>query len=184
MKTFLVWLDDNCEAALIKLILGFTSVVIFCQVIARYVFQSSLSWSEEICRYLFVWLIYLGISYAVKLDRHIRMDSLIALNILPDAGKKAVCLLSDFIFLAFAVIIAGVGYSVAALIAHRGQITAATELPMWLVYAAVPVGYALCTFRLLRRILYRLRHLGDDFTVFSRPQGNLAAGESKEGARP
>lgn len=162
------WIDENFEAIFIKVILAFTSVVIFCQVIARYVFDSSFSWSEEVCRYLFIWLIYLGVSYAVKQDKHIRVDTLTALNILPETGKKIVSLLADFIFLGFAIMVAKIGYSVAMLIARRGQITAATELPMWLIYLAVPLGYTLCTFRIIQRLVHCFKHWKSDFATFSR----------------
>ncbi len=168
MKAILHWLDDNFEAIFIKIILAVTSVVIFAQVIARYVFDSSFSWSEEISRYLFVWMIYLGISYAVKMDKHIRVDTLVALDILPDKGKKIVCLIADFIFLIFAILIASIGYQVVGIIARRGQITASTELPMWLVYLAVPLGYTLCTVRLLQRLAHCFRHFNSDFNTFNR----------------
>ncbi len=44
------------------------------QVIWRYVFNNSLSWSEELSRYLFAWLIFVGASIAVKENTHIRVD--------------------------------------------------------------------------------------------------------------
>ena len=172
MKAVLHWLDENFEAIFIKIILASASLIIFCQVIARYVFDSSFSWSEEVSRYAFIWMIYLGVSYAVKMDKHIRVDSLTAFNILPDKGKKSVCLLADFIFLGFAIAIAKIGFSVAYLIASRGQITAATEIPMWVVYLAVPTGYSLCCFRLVQRIVHCFRHFNSDFATFNRQPAN------------
>ncbi len=166
MRKIIKWLDENFEATLIKVILAVTSVTIFAQVIARYVFDSSFYWSEEICRYLFVWMIYMGVSYAVKLDKHIKVDTLIALNILPLAGKKIITVISDIIFLVFALFIANIGFSVAALIARRNQITAATELPMWLVYIAVPLGYSLCIVRLIQRMVHYYKNRNADFNTF------------------
>ncbi|SKA67075.1 TRAP transporter small permease [Desulfobaculum bizertense] len=170
----LKWLDDNLEAFFMVTFLGLASVFIFVQVVARYVFESSFSWSEEVSRYMFIWLIYLGISYAVKTDSHIKVDALLTRDFLSDVQKKLLCILSDLIFLAFSTTVAYVGYQVAHLIARRGQITAATEIPMWIIYLAVPVGYSLCTFRLLQTLVHRFRHFHSDFKVFYRqvPSGD------------
>lgn len=179
MLSVLKWLDNNFEAIFIKIILGATSVIIFAQVIARYVFDSSFSWSEEISRYLFIWMIYLGVSYAVKQDKHIKVDTLVALDILPTVGKKIITVIADIIFLVFAILIAKIGFSVAALIGRRGQITGATELPMWLVYIAVPLGYALCSIRLIQRLVHYYRHRNADFNTFcGRAPENAGTAES------
>ncbi len=43
------------------------------QVFNRYVLQSSLDWSEELARYLFIWAVYVGCSYATQMDRHLEV---------------------------------------------------------------------------------------------------------------
>ena len=48
--------------------------LLFVQVVSRYVFNHSLSWSEELARYIFIWQVWLGSSYCVKENRHIRID--------------------------------------------------------------------------------------------------------------
>ena len=57
------------EWALCALLIG-TVVVTFTQVLSRYVFQTSLAWSEELARYLFMWLASLGAAYAFKTRSH------------------------------------------------------------------------------------------------------------------
>ena len=177
------FLDKYAEAGLMILFMGVTSVIIFAQVIARYGFQSSLSWSEEVSRYMFIWLIYLGISYAVKTDRHIRGDILLTSNLLSETGKKILCLIADCIFLGFAIVMAYIGFEVASVVARRGQITASTEIPMWVIYLAVPLGYALCTIRLVQRLRHCIRHFRSSFTVFNRqvPTEEWAAMGTGEG---
>ena len=51
-------------------------VVIFVQVIMRYVFHSSLTWSEELGKFLFVWISWLGISIGEKRGEHIKITML------------------------------------------------------------------------------------------------------------
>lgn len=52
--------------------------VIFTQVVMRFVFNNSLSWSEEFARYLFVWFSWMGVSAGVKDNDHLKVDILAA----------------------------------------------------------------------------------------------------------
>ena len=54
--------NENLEAIPLILLTVVMTVLIFVQVIMRYVLQSSLSWSEELARYLFIWMAYFAIS--------------------------------------------------------------------------------------------------------------------------
>ena len=67
---------DNAEEYLLVGSLAFNVVLVFFQVVMRYVFQNSLSWSEELARYIFLWQTWLGASYAVKEHRHLRVEML------------------------------------------------------------------------------------------------------------
>ena len=78
----LKWIDDHFEEALISIIICVISVLMMAQIILRSFFSASLSWSDETCRYLFIWAAGLGISYATKNEAHLRMD------ILPNLFKK------------------------------------------------------------------------------------------------
>lgn len=55
--------------------LGVIIVLIFSQVVARYLFNQPQAWIEELCTYLFIWVVFLGAGAAMKLDRHIRVAS-------------------------------------------------------------------------------------------------------------
>ena len=48
--------------------------LVFIQVIMRYIFNNSLSWSEELVRYIFIWQIWLGASVGAKNNDHIRIE--------------------------------------------------------------------------------------------------------------
>lgn len=61
--------------------------IVFIQVIMRYILGHSLSWSEELTRYMFVWLIYLGVNLGIKGDMQIKIDVL-DLALKGSAGKS------------------------------------------------------------------------------------------------
>ena len=64
----------------------FTSILLFVNVILRYVFHNSIYWAEELVRYLMVWLIFFGGSQVVRKEGHIRVD--IVLRALPPKGQR------------------------------------------------------------------------------------------------
>ena len=73
---FLKLLDQYFEEVIVIILLGTMTFLVGLQVIMRYVMQDSLSWSEELARYVFIWMVNIGISYGVKKNRHISIDFL------------------------------------------------------------------------------------------------------------
>ena len=69
MKKALQWLDENLEEVLLVIALAAMAVIMGIQVIARYIFGASLSWSEELTRYIFIWAGFLSVSYCTKKSR-------------------------------------------------------------------------------------------------------------------
>lgn len=63
------------EAAVGILLLAGVIALVFSQVVARYLFDQPQAWIEELCTYMFIWIVFLGASAAMKLDRHIRVAS-------------------------------------------------------------------------------------------------------------
>jgi len=153
--TIIKWLDEHLEEAIIFVALSAMSIIIAVQVLMRYGFDASLSWSEEVARYLFIWLIYIGISYGVKKNAHVAVTALdLALS---DKAQRTLKLLSSIVFLLFAIAIVYYGGQVCAKIARLGQEAPATGLEMWLVYLAVPTGFTLTCFRLVQRLYFMIR---------------------------
>lgn len=124
------------------------------QVLTRYAFGDPSTWSEEISRYLFVWVIFLSGSYAVQENAHIRIDSVV--HLWPMKIRKRVLLLGDFIWLAASIAILVISYRWVKMQAGMGTVSIVLEQPMWYFYAAVPVGYALLIIRLSINIADKL----------------------------
>ena len=145
------WLDANLEKVLCVALLALMSIIIVVQVFFRYVLQNSLQWSEEIARYMFIWLIYIGISYGVKMDKHIAVDAVY--SFLPKKVKPFYALIGYVIFLVFAIIVVYYGVLVTANIAGSGQISNGAHVPMQYVYVAPVVGMILTIIRLVQRLV-------------------------------
>ena len=156
-----IW--DNLEEFIIVPLIFAMSIIIFVQVIARYVFQNSLTWSEEMARYMFVWLVYFSVSYTARREKHIRIDA--AINLYPKKMRPYVELLSEIIVLCFAIFIAITGYTVFGKIAWSGQMSPAMRIPMQFVYAAPMVGLGLTAIRQVQCIMRRVKALGNNEEV-------------------
>lgn len=154
MNKILKWLDEKLEMTICVILMSVMTITIFIQVIMRYVFNNSLSWSEELARYLFIWLIYIGISFGCKLMKHLKIDA--CLKLYPKKTRKFVVLIGDFCFLAFAVYVTITAGMYAAKVAASGDYSAAMHLPMAYVDAAPCVGFGLAAIRQIQTIVYRI----------------------------
>ncbi|MGB9660399.1 MAG: TRAP transporter small permease [Moorellaceae bacterium] len=133
----------------VSLILGILMllmvVVIFVQVIARYVLHNSLSWSEEIGRYLFIWITFLGAVIGVKERLHVGVD--VVVNSLPAGVRKILVLVGNLLMIAF------VGYmlqgSFKLIELGKHQASPATSIPMLYPYLILPLGSILMLVYLL-----------------------------------
>ena len=74
-------------------------LLLFVQVVTRYLFNHSFTWTEELSVLLFVWMTYLGVSSAVTYRKNLRIDAL--LDVVPFKVKKVLLILSDVIFMVF-----------------------------------------------------------------------------------
>ena len=148
----LKFLDEHAEEYIVVVCLGVMSVLIFVQVVMRYVFNDSLHWSEELSRYLLIWMVNIGISYAVKQKCHVRLTVLDPF--LSPSAKRVFDIVSSLLVLAFAGTVMYLGYLVMEFNMKMGQMSQAMEfLPVWIVYAAVPLGFCLTCFRTIQNMM-------------------------------
>ena len=131
----------------------FSVALLFIQIVMRYVVGRSLSWSEELARYIFLWQVWLGTSFAVRENRHIRID------IIPNMLKKNERTWARFeffvtlIWLGFAIFLTYQGFMLTSIQIEINQLSAALRIPMALAYASVPVGCGMMSLRLIGRLI-------------------------------
>lgn len=156
MKT-IRWLDRHLEECLLVLIGSIMVLSVSMQVLVRFIFGGSIDGVEEFTRYGFIWLIYIGISYAAKKQRHLKVDVL--LLVLKNKAKVVLGMVSNMIFLAFAVFIIFYGSSISFLILDWGQVSPALNFPVGWVYLAAPAGMGLTSMRLLQVLVKQGEYL-------------------------
>ena len=141
---------NNAEEYLLVGALSVSVIVVFVQVIMRYVFKNSLSWSEEVARYLFLWISWVGASYAVRENYHFRVTMFA--DILKGKSRQVFELLVLFVWFAFSIFIVYQAFILNKMIFLRGQLSPALEMPMLVPYASVLVGCGLMCFRLISKM--------------------------------
>lgn len=127
-------------------ILGSLLVIVAAQVFFRYVLNASLTWSEEIARYLLIWLTFVGATVGIRRHAHIAVD--IAVRALPAPARRVAALAALGCTAALLMILLAAGNQVVATIG--GQAAPATQLPMRVPYLAIPVGAALMLVNVVR----------------------------------
>lgn len=79
------------------------SILIFTNVILRYAFHTGITWAEEMSRFMFIWMVFLGSILALKDGTHIGMDILV--RRVPEKLRKILLLIGNFIILVISFII-------------------------------------------------------------------------------
>jgi TRAP-type C4-dicarboxylate transport system permease small subunit len=113
-----------------------TVVLVFGDVLLRYLFASSLGWSEELLRYLLVWMTFLGSYLAVKGNEHLGIQ--LFFRWLPARGQAPLAVAADLLVLAF--FAAFVFLSVQYAAKFFSDPSPTLEIPMGLVYAIMPLA--------------------------------------------
>lgn len=138
---------DNFEEYFCVWTMAIMTILVFIQVVMRYLFSNSLSWSEELARYIFLWLSWIGASYAVKERSHFRVEMFA--NMIKGSARRFFEAFVLIVWFLFSFVLAWLGTDLVLFLAESGQNSSAMEIPMTWAYAAVPVGCALMCFRLL-----------------------------------
>ena len=147
--------SDAFEERFLVLQLALAVIVIFAQVVMRYVFNSSLSWSEELARYLYIWQGWLGISLIERERAHIEIDMLkVKFHGVP---RKFIETAAQLICVFASGVMAYVGVKMVLFSFTSGARSTALRIPLGLVYAAMPVG---CILYCVRVIFHMLENLG------------------------
>jgi C4-dicarboxylate transporter DctQ subunit len=151
---------DRLEEWLIAFLMGGATLVIFAAVVHRYastvpirVVQDSLlkinlSWAQELCIYMFIWMAKFGAAYGVRTGIHVGVDVLI--NRLPDRYRAKFIVFGLLAGALFTGVVGTLGAQFVWDIAHTDEVSADLELPMWIVYLAIPCGSYLMCFRFLQ----------------------------------
>lgn len=165
------WLDDNFEK--IFLVTGLLLIILFItfQTSYRYIIThfsdtaGAAVWTEELSRYIFIWITYLALSVAIRKRSSIRID--IIYDKLPARWQNASWVMVDVFFLMLTLTICWTGWSQIERLLEFPQHTTALRIPFIIPYLVLPVGFGLMSLRLLQDLFSQVRICGLKDTVLA-----------------
>ena len=142
------WVLDKVTLAILIVL----NLVVGAQVFARYVLNHSLFWSEELARYLFIYLVFLSAAIVLRQDRHIQVSAFV--DMLPSSMKRAIIILGDLLMLGFVLVVFVESIRLAGMV--WTVLTAAMEIPWTLVYLGILLGMGAMLLALLGSLWARI----------------------------
>jgi len=127
--------------AIIGTMLAAMVILVFGNVIFRYFLNSSISWSEEISRFMLIWLAFLGAVIAFMKSEHLGLDILV--RFLPPFASHALVVLADVLVLFALVVMTKGGFDMTVDSFASGWVSSALPIPYGYVYMVVPISSAL-----------------------------------------
>jgi len=157
--TLVKWIDLNIEKVLASTLLAAIVLLIFGNVFMRYVMNASLSWGEELTLWLFVWFVWLGVSYAFHTGDHVRITVL--RDILSDRARLVADVVIALLVLGFLVMLTIECIKLIMLPFVASQTSVVLGLPIPILYASAPVGAALSAIRVIQHLIRTLRLIAE-----------------------
>ena len=149
MKKIVFWIDEYLEEFVMTILLILMALIMGVQVLSRYVFGMSLSWSEEITRYLFIWSAFISVSLCTKKCISIKIDQFI--KIFSKRGRAAFKITNLTIEFIFFVYLVPYAYRYLITTIESGQVSPACGIPMYYIQSAPLICFVLCAFRIVER---------------------------------
>src|ERR1700738_1771341 len=149
---------DRLEEILIASLMAAATILIFVSVVHRfgssipllypYLTGIHISWAQELCIYMFIWMAKFGAAYGVRTGIHVGVDVLI--KRLNPRWQKGVILFGLLGGALFTFIVGSLGAQFVCEALYPDQVSPDLELPSWIVYACIPLGSYLMCFRFLQ----------------------------------
>ena len=157
---------DRLEELIVVVMLALMTLLTFLQVVMRYGFNSGFPWALELTTIFFAVMIFVGVSYGVRVGAHIGVDALI--KRLPSAPRRAISILVVLLCLLYAGLVIYGSWVYVSKMKMIGVELEDLPVPIWVVRSILPLGYALLAFR-FGQVLWALvtgrsdsLHLGDE----------------------
>ncbi len=143
---------DRVLGWVLAVLMGFSVINVLWQVFTRYVLANPSSFTEELARYLLIWIALLGAAYAMGRQMHLAIDALP--SALTGRARRSLGVLTQVLVFLFAlsVLVVG-GIRLVSLTLTLGQTSAALHVPLGYVYLALPVSGLLIMWYAVRWIV-------------------------------
>jgi len=157
-------IDRDAERWLLLVFYVMLVATMAIEVLRREIFAYSSIWGEEIVRYSFIYLAWIGAAAAVKERAHIRID--VVMHYLGPRPKALLYIFGDLVMVAVAVVALYWSLETVHVSAKFGSVTDGLRISKVWFLMAVPVGFSLMLFRLVQSLLRDFRSLRDGTPVF------------------
>ncbi|MEE8281902.1 MAG: TRAP transporter small permease [candidate division NC10 bacterium] len=135
MRTIYTWAIRGTEALLI-LLMGAMTLLIFSEVVLRYIFLSPITWYDEFAGYMLVWVTFLGSVVALHRRRHIGFETVV--EALPPIWQRAATLLVYLLIMVFQVVLIVYGWRLTFEL--TGEMAITLPIPIGFVHVVLPVS--------------------------------------------
>ncbi|MEQ3728762.1 MAG: TRAP transporter small permease [Tateyamaria sp.] len=140
------WLERHIEELICCTCLVIIAVAVFAQVVARYIFEVALHWTEETASMAMVWAVYTGASLCVRERFHIRI--MVAVQSLPERFGKVVIVIADILWALFCVFMLKVSYDYLYIFWRFPETSPSLGINQFYPQTILVIGYALMLLRL------------------------------------
>ena len=133
------------------------AVIFLCatfQVLNRFMLHSSAPWTEELCRYAFILVAFLGVANGVKRGTHLNVDLID--SVLPKKVKAVLDVVLDAAFLLLMAYMLKISIDYLMRVARYGTVSVGLKIPMWIVYSILPLFTTLTMVRLVEKYVRKL----------------------------
>lgn len=148
---------DKCAALLCMALVGSMTILVTWQVASRYLFNSPSAVSEVLSRYLFIWLVLIGGAYVFGLREHMAITFM--RDKLPRALRLTMEIIGELATTTFGVLVLSIGGYI-TMTRQMNQLDSALQVPMGIIYAAIPISGIMMVFY----CLYNIYGLGRELT--------------------
>ena len=147
---------NRLEEFLIASFMAAATLVTFIAVVMRYTTGYGIDWAQELTIYLFIWMAKFGAAYGVRTGIHIGVDFLV--NWVRPSIRRKMVIIALSLGVIFTGSIAFFGARWVIFIYGTGQVSPDMEMPMWIVYLAIPLGSGLMCYRFLQVLTGFIKH--------------------------
>lgn len=168
MPRILDALNRNAERWALLVFYVMLVMTMFIEVVRRELLSYSSIWGEEVVRYSFIYLAWIGAAAAVKERGHIRIDVL--MHYVPPRAKALLYIFGDIVMFAVAIVAFYWSLETVLVSAKFGSVTHGLRISQVWFLAAVPIGFALMMLRLIQSFLRDISDLRDGCPVFEGEQ--------------
>lgn len=164
MIAILKVLDRNLERWALLFFYSLLVITMAVEVVRRELFSFSSIWGEEVVRYAFIYLVWIGASAGIRERAHIRID--VVFSWISNRAKAIAYLFGDLVMLGVSLLALLYSFETVELSWKFGSVTDGLRISKVWALMAVPTGFALVVLRLLQSILRDLRDLRAGRPVF------------------